>query len=140
VHTFSLWSLGPTQNVHFSRTVWEYDAVHAIHGTKRRQKIYSSGSCDGKFHGLVCLGTDVVRLSVLECFPSLESVGSLLCVMFGEKANESVNGEAGAGLVKVCATVQGKVTSVAIDKALLAPEKQQVIEDLTVRFRKCEIS
>jgi nucleoid-associated protein EbfC len=57
--------------------------------------------------------------------------------LFCEKANESVNGEAGAGLVKVCATVQGKVTSVAIDKALLTPEKQQVIEDLTVRSMEC---
>jgi DNA-binding protein YbaB len=52
------------------------------------------------------------------------------------QAAEIVTSEAGAGLVKVSFTAQGKMTALSVDAALMSPEKLQVVEDLTVRFLK----
>ena len=43
-----------------------------------------------------------------------------------------VEGEAGAGLVRVRATAKGEVTGLAIDPSLFVPEERQVVEDLIV--------
>jgi DNA-binding YbaB/EbfC family protein len=43
-----------------------------------------------------------------------------------------VEGEAGAGLVKVTATAKGEVKRLAIDPSLFVPEEREVVEDLIV--------
>ncbi len=63
----------------------------------------------------------------------------MVCFTFGKcspvvQAAETVTAEAGAGLVKVAFTAQGKMTSLVIDPSLLDPRKVQVTEDLTVGF------
>lgn len=43
-----------------------------------------------------------------------------------------VEGEAGAGLVRVRATAKGEVRGLTIDPSLFVPEERQVVEDLIV--------
>ena len=43
-----------------------------------------------------------------------------------------VEGEAGAGLVKVVATAKGEVRRLSIDPSLFVPEEREVVEDLIV--------
>ena len=43
-----------------------------------------------------------------------------------------VEGEAGAGLVKVTATAKGEVRRLSIDPSLFIPEEREVVEDLIV--------
>jgi DNA-binding YbaB/EbfC family protein len=43
-----------------------------------------------------------------------------------------VEGEAGAGLVKVTATAKGEVRRLSIDPTLFVPEEREVVEDLIV--------
>ncbi|MFO1208220.1 MAG: YbaB/EbfC family nucleoid-associated protein [Amaricoccus sp.] len=43
-----------------------------------------------------------------------------------------VEGEAGAGLVKVTATAKGEVRRLSIDPSLFVPEEREVVEDLIV--------
>jgi DNA-binding YbaB/EbfC family protein len=43
-----------------------------------------------------------------------------------------VEGEAGAGLVRVTATAKGEVRRLAIDPSLFVPEEREVVEDLIV--------
>ena len=43
-----------------------------------------------------------------------------------------VEGEAGAGLVKVIATAKGEVRRLSIDPSLFVPEEREVVEDLIV--------
>ncbi len=47
-------------------------------------------------------------------------------------ANRAVEGEAGAGMVKVTATAKGEVTAVKIDPSILNADDAEVIEDLIV--------
>ena len=45
-------------------------------------------------------------------------------------ASLTVEGQAGAGLVRVRATAKGEVTGLAIDPSILRPEDREVVEDL----------
>jgi hypothetical protein len=46
--------------------------------------------------------------------------------------NETVQGQAGGGLVKITATCKGKIIKVEIDPSLLIPAEKEVLEDLIV--------
>ncbi len=46
--------------------------------------------------------------------------------------NIEVQGESGAGLVKVKASAKGRIMSLAIDEKILMPSEKEVIEDLIV--------
>jgi nucleoid-associated protein EbfC len=49
-----------------------------------------------------------------------------------ELENLEVDGEAGAGLVKVTLTAKGSLKSLKIDPSLLKPEEAEILEDLIV--------
>ena len=44
----------------------------------------------------------------------------------------TVEGEAGAGMVRATATAQGEVTALSIDPSIFRPEDKEVVEDLIV--------
>jgi nucleoid-associated protein EbfC len=41
-----------------------------------------------------------------------------------------VEGAAGGGMVKICATAKGRILSVEVDESLLAPSEKTMVEDL----------
>lgn len=56
--------------------------------------------------------------------------------MQDELANLEIEGEAGAGLVKVVLTGKGDLKSVTIDPSLFSDEDKEVVEDLIVAAHK----
>ncbi|WP_034995688.1 YbaB/EbfC family nucleoid-associated protein [Beijerinckia mobilis] len=42
----------------------------------------------------------------------------------------TVEGQAGAGLVRITLTVKGQIRNVSIDASLLKPEEKEIVEDL----------
>lgn len=47
-------------------------------------------------------------------------------------AQITVEGEAGAGMVRATANAQGQVTALSVDPSLFRPEDREVVEDLIV--------
>ena len=47
-----------------------------------------------------------------------------------------VNGESGAGLVKVTMTAQGDITNLDIDPSIFSPTEKEVVEDLIIAALK----
>jgi len=56
--------------------------------------------------------------------------------MQAELEKKTVEGEAGAGLVKVTANAKGEVVGVSVDPSILVPEEKEVTEDLIVAALK----
>ncbi len=51
-------------------------------------------------------------------------------VMQEQLANQTVDGEAGGGMVKVTITCKGECKSITIDPSLMAADEKEVLEDL----------
>lgn len=51
-------------------------------------------------------------------------------VMQEQLANQTVDGEAGGGMVKVIMTCKGECKSITIDPSLMAADEKEVLEDL----------
>ena len=52
--------------------------------------------------------------------------------MQAELERALVEGQAGAGLVRVTLTAKGNIKSVTIDESLMKPEEKEILEDLIV--------
>jgi hypothetical protein len=61
-----------------------------------------------------------------------QEMQSKMADMQAELENVTVEGQSGAGMVKVVMTAKGALKSVSIDPTLIKPEEREMIEDLIV--------